>query len=305
MQKLSYEVIEKLIQQNATSSQIDGIIYMSRYQDNAGNVKGVYYKDVAEQMCMSNQQFYNMKASLVEKGIISAEKNNYYDHDVTILDNDYSDPKLNLKDKPYVNTNHNIFYTEEFREMKAGAKLMILRLMYLTRMNKASNINPYKRIVEEFFKDMTELLNVSKRVIRSYLTEIKEFFSVGIVKGVYYITPKNKVYKSKEEREGKAGKRTEADQFNEHEIEVVCRRERVQIKSQEELKDTRKVINQYKEKAESKKKNILNVVAEAIRRSVDKGRESVAAVRRELQPKLINTWVQALINDRVATEVTE
>jgi len=288
MQKLSKQVLDKMIERHVTGKEIDYLLETSRHQDNFGRVKGVYYKEVAEQMGLSYMQFYNVQKSLVEKGIIHVEKNNYHDYDITILDNAYPNPEEDVKKKPYVNTNHDVFYTEEFRKMKPGAKLLTMYLMYVTRMNETNRFNSFKIGVQKLFEKFTGMLEVSKRVIRVYLTQIREFFSIGIVEGLYYITPKKKIYRS-------VGRKSEQANFSEHEVAVICRRNRIKIEKEKDLEDVGKLISQYGPWAESHGKNILKIIAEGISRSVDKLREAVAAKRRELQPPLVHLWIRSLL----------
>jgi len=296
MQKLSVKVIEKMIEQQATSKEIDFILFSSRTQADSGLVKGVYYKDVVEAMQLSNQQFYNVKNSLAEKGIIKAEKNNYYDHDITILDNSYVNVE-DFKDNPYVNTNHDIFFTEEFRKMKAGAKLLALIIMRTTHMSHANKYNAFKIGVKKFFDKYKEVLRVSKRVLRVYLTQLRQFFAIGIKEGLYYITPLKRVYRS-------IGAKTETSRLNEHEIAVICRRNKVKITTEKDCQDTATFIHQYRAEAEQKKADIVEVVAEAIKRSVDKAKEAVSSKRRELQPKLIHIWVRGLLDIKGKSQET-
>lgn len=45
MQKLSEKLIDRMIQEQLSSAEVDFIIYLSRYQDDYGMVSGVYYKE--------------------------------------------------------------------------------------------------------------------------------------------------------------------------------------------------------------------------------------------------------------------
>lgn len=288
MQRISIEILKKMFHSHLSRCQVDFLLGISRYQDMSGHIKGVYYKDIAKEMGFSYPQFYAAMRSLEAKGIIKCEKNNYYDYDITILDNDYratelyQDPKENLRRKPYINTKHEIFYDEAFRKLKPGAKLMAMDFMGVTRLNKGS----HHIGVKKFFAKYQELLGVTERIIRVYITQLKEFFSIGIKDGYYWIRPKVKVYKD----EGK----TEIDNYNEQQIRTACRRERIEVEAVTEVEEVRKLIRQYGKKAMETGVDILETVLEGIKRSVDPI-EEWSAERPVLRCKLVHKWVRKLI----------
>lgn len=287
MQKLSIDVLNKMIEQKVTGCEIDFILYISRFQDDAGVVKGVYYKDVAKEAGMSFQQFYNAKQSLQEKGIIRVEKNDYYDSDITILDNSYKDitsVKETVKRKPYINTNHDIFFSKRFREMKPGAKLMALDLMRRTRINETGRFNPYKFSVKKLFETYTGLLDVTKRVIRVYLTQLRSFFGISLTGKIYEIIPRDTLYRSRK-------RKTERENYHEHRVKVACRRNRVHIDDKKDLSDAAGLCAQYAETARNGNKEIFTVMEEAVKRS--SGEQTGKAV---LLPKLVHVWVRALLD---------
>lgn len=78
-----------MIAQKCTANEINFLLYVSAYQDITGRVTGVHYKDVCDATGMSIQGFYDVKASLEEKGFIVCEKCDYSDCDITIVGNAY------------------------------------------------------------------------------------------------------------------------------------------------------------------------------------------------------------------------
>ncbi len=68
----------------------------------------MHYKDVCDATHMSIQGFYDVKASLEEKGFIVCEKCDYSDCDITIVGNSYDGEKYNREG--YINTGYNIFF---------------------------------------------------------------------------------------------------------------------------------------------------------------------------------------------------
>lgn len=130
MQKIKNSIVDRMIEQKCTSNEIDFLCYISMYQDITGRVTGVHYKDVCNATGMSIQGYYDTKASLEDKGFIICDKLDYSDCDITIIGNSYTGEKYNREG--YINTNHNIFFCKEFRNLKAGAKLLAMKLMIIT-----------------------------------------------------------------------------------------------------------------------------------------------------------------------------
>lgn len=269
MQKLKNSIIAKMIEARLTNKEIDFLIYVSRFQNDDGVVPGVYYKEVCENMHMSFQGFYDVKNTLIRKGFIRSEKNSPTDHDITILDNAFlteNDMKAG-----YVNTNHNIFFHEKFAGLKAGAKLLAMELMKLSY----AGTGECRIGTEKFYKKYTQLFGVSKRVMRIYLMQLKIFFSIGIKEGIYYIRPKNIVYRQ-------TGQATENDNYAAHNVDVICRRNRIQEAGKKEKKDICILLKQYRKQAQEVRQDIVELLMQAVERSL------VLTGVRILKPKLVH-----------------
>lgn len=174
MQKLSIEVLEHAMQQNLTSAEVDMLLYIARFQNDAGTARGIYYKDVCEGIGISYQAFYDCKKGLEEKGIISSEKNNYYDWDITILNNSFVGNE-NFG-RGYVSVSSKMVRSAVFRKFKANTKLMALYLLrewLISR--KRTNKESYQILRENFLAKFRKLLNVSDRMIRRYLGQLQPF----------------------------------------------------------------------------------------------------------------------------------
>ena len=221
MQKLSVEVLERMIKSRVTGKEVDFILYVGKYQNEYGTAEGIYYKDVCDAAGLSFQGFYNCKKSLEEKGIISCTKKSYYDYDITILDNSFAG-KENYG-RGYISLHLNLFETEEFKKLKAGAKLMamwLLRewLIYKSRSGKMS----YQILKDTFLKKFTELFGVAERTVRSYLGMLKPFLDVYLKEGKkYYITFLGGMAKPLPGRDSENG------ELREHTVETACRRNRI------------------------------------------------------------------------------
>lgn len=288
MQRLSLDILKEMFRKKLTRCEIGFLLCVSRYQDQGGCVKGVYYKEISEEMGCSYPQFYAAMRSLEEKGFIRCAKNNYYDHDITVIGNDYrisdiyGDAGENFRRKPYINTRHEIFYSRAFMKMKPGAQLMAMDFMGVTRLNKGMHCIR----VENFFKKYQGLLDVSRRTIRTYITQLKGFFSIGIKDGKYWIRPKVGVYRD--------GGNTETENYNEQQIRMTCRRNRIQAE-EKEIKEVRGLVKQYGRKAAAAGRDALAMVLEAVRRSVD-SLESLHSEEPVLKNRLVHLWVRKLLD---------
>lgn len=264
-----------MLEMRLTSKEIDFLLYVSRFQDDNGNVAGVHYREVCEAMHMSYQGFYDVKKSLVEKGFIESTKSNRIDHDIKIIDNAFlSQEDINAG---YVNTNKEIFRNEDFYKMKAGAKLLALQFIKVSRSNRGQ----YKIGKNTFYEKYTSMLGVDRRAIRVYLMQLRKFFSIGIKDGMYYMRPKVAGLT--------AGHVFESDNFNDHNVEVMCRRNKIKNPEKKSLKDVSGLIKQYKKMALEVHKDIIGVLNQAIEKSIEQLNINEKTLRiRELKPKLIH-----------------
>lgn len=257
VQKIKNSIVDRMIEQKCTSNEIDFLCYISMYQGITGRVTGVHYKDVCDATGMSIQGYYDTKASLEDKGFIICDKRDYSDCDITIIGNSYTGEKYNREG--YINTNHNIFFCKEFRNLKAGAKLLAMKLMIITFSGKG-----YFEIgVKTFFDKQTgyqKRFGVSRRVMRSYLMSLKPLFSLGVKDGKYYIEPKRIIYR-------KAGAKEEAERYREKGVEVVLRRSRLKDPGQGRS-DLYNLFKQYDAKAEEGKKCLISLLDRAVKKSL-------------------------------------
>lgn len=221
MQKISADVLEKMMKSNLSSKEVDFILYVAQYQNNYGVASGIYYKDVCEALNLSYQGFYNCRAALEEKGIIRSEKKSYYDCDITILNNEF-DPEH--YDRGYVNIHVPMIQDPRFRELKAGAKLMGLWLMreWLIYKSKTKQ-SGYQILKVNFMAKFREMLGLTNRVIRSYLGALEPFLSVYLEAGKkYFIT-----FREEYVRAGNRMSDSENGVLRSHLVRVACRRNRV------------------------------------------------------------------------------
>lgn len=113
---------------NVTGIELDLLLYLSKIQDQFGNIKGLYYKDVCKELNCCKQSFYNALQGLETKGYIlinfTYKEQNYWD--LTILDNIFISEKDDKK--RYLNTNRKIFNNDRFRSLRVNEKKLLLKL---------------------------------------------------------------------------------------------------------------------------------------------------------------------------------
>lgn len=258
MQKLKNSIIDNMIKARLTGKEIDFMIYVSRYQDTMGKVCGVHYKTLCSEMGMSYQEFYNAKNALQEKGFIRCEKSNRIDHDITIIGNTDQD----CRNSGYINTNHNIFFEKAFFKLKAGAKLLALFLMKVTRAGKGH----FEIYVKNFYDTekeggYPERFGVTERILRAYLMSLKEFFSIGIKDRKYYITPKKNLYR-------KTGEESENRRYKEYHVDVILRRMRATSMDTVARNEICSYFDQYKRRIMALGRTVFTEIERAVIQSL-------------------------------------
>lgn len=274
MQKIKLTVLENLIKKKVTSKELDFILQISKYQNEAGEIRGVYYRDFSD--CMSIQSFYDVKNSLQKKNVIRVKRNSDIDYDITILGNDFTDKDFSAG---YISTSHAIFKNWNFKTLKANEKLLVMDLMKITYSNKGSWQVGSKR----FFERYQELFGVTLRVIRGYMHSIKQFFHVSLRKFKYLIIPKPDIYHR--EPEEKSGNQIYAESI----VRTLCRRAKIKEYGEKDLEDTATLIWQYQNKFQSRTLDIVDALAEALNKSLSIiTANPLVKEKRKLNPRLIH-----------------
>ena len=255
--KLRYQVISKL--NNLSNSEMKLFIYLVQSENQStGLVEGVYYRDVMKHTCICKQSFYNALKGLEEKKIVTVQKNSAVDYDVLILDN--ACPTERERSDGYINLNRKVFHSKEFRKLKAHEKYLLFEFLKRTHEGRGS-----MRIkVKHFYEEFVSLLCVKKRVFRSYLHNLKKFFSIGIKNGNYYITYLHSVFKKCNVRDPEW--KSERSWHLEQLVKKECHRLHISY-TDEALSDTAYLAVQYKEYME-KPKDVLKSLMNCIRTSI-------------------------------------
>lgn len=253
--RIKYSLIEKL--KNLTSTEMDLFLYVAKYQRLNGFVAGVHNQDVCRATGMCKQSFYTAMRGLERKEIVKISRTSDIDYDFLILGNDFTgDDAFKAGCEGYIDLSRSIFHKKQFKQLKAKEKWLLLYFLHCTHDNSSS----YRIGTGNFYKKFCTLLGVTKRMVRSYLHSLRAFFSVGIVKGIYYITFKKSVFNQKQGEQEK----------QEHEFfaSALLRRNKIRKYNQEALAETAKLIKQYRGIAHDSGYNIFDVLEKAVRESI-------------------------------------
>lgn len=171
MHKLKNSYIDRMVDAQLSSCEIDFILYIAQYQLIDGTVQSVYYKDITYEIDISIQKFYDILDSLKKKQMISVEKINRADLVVHLLGNDFSRQDFH---SGYLNVGAKDFSNEKFRNMKAGSKLLFL---YFQRFTNGKHM-----LVQNFYDELCKVFHVTAKSLQIYLKELKDNFFLFISK---------------------------------------------------------------------------------------------------------------------------
>lgn len=274
--KIKNKILTKLT--NLTECEWKLFEYMIRRQDNSGKVFGVHNKAVCQTTKMSKQSFYNALRGLAEKKVITYEagvpeytvnpvaKHKIFgrsiDYNVTIIDNDFS--YEGAEREGYVSLQRKLFRSKEYASLKANEKFLLFWFAHLTNENTQS----YKRKAKEFLGQYSAMLGVSKRVVRSYMHTLKNFFAIGVKKGICYITYLHEKF----EKDYSSNQR---NNVQENYIQGLVRHMKIKKASTRDIKDTAYLMSQYDKLAELHGRDIKLLITKII----------CSCARKEKEPK--------------------
>lgn len=197
--KLKCSRIDNLIP--LSSSQIDLLISLVRRSDERfATVRGVYYKDVLQELRANrdkknnkekdkccNQTFYNALYGLEEHGMIKVSKETDLDFDIYICGNEFPEHSQEaFKRESYINLSADVFSRKSFKRLKAHEKYLFLYFYQYTFENNGKQTKIINK--KHFYDEMTDKLGVTVAVLRKYLHSLKLFFSIGTLKGNLLVT---------------------------------------------------------------------------------------------------------------------
>ncbi|SFS07812.1 hypothetical protein [Anaeromicropila populeti] len=190
MQKIKNKVFEKWLEKKLSKLEVLFLIVIARYQDNTGLVRGVYYKDICKELGLltgkrrAYSSYYLILDALEQKGLIEVERG-FKDRNIRICENDFTDGNYH---EGYISVRHGLFYSQDFGRLKANEMLLCMEFLK----NCESSQNDGRKMdmhigVKTLFDKYTKKLQVTERVIRGYLTNLKTFFSIYIRDRMYWI----------------------------------------------------------------------------------------------------------------------
>lgn len=247
--RIKYRLLERI--KNLTPTEMNFLLYIAKKQNLQGRVLGVHNQDVCINTGMCKQSFYTAMRGLESKGIISVKKATDIDYDIVILDNDFNHEE-DFKEG-YINLQRSVFHRKQFKQLKVREKWMLMYFLHITHEGSGS----YCIGSRTFYNKFAKLLGLTERVIRSYLHVLRSFFSVGLVKGKYYITYLHRVFHPKD-------KKKVEEWEHENFVQAIARRNKIRNITEQELAKTAELVKQYRHIAKEQGYNIYDVLRMAI-----------------------------------------
>ena len=276
MQKISYNILDKI--GRLTNAELNVLLYMARYQDDKGRIRGIYFKEVCANLSICNQTFYNVLEALRKKNVITCKKASYWDYDVTILENDFS-CKEALK-AGYISLAHSCFDTSNLQRMGRVEKVLLLHLMKMTYSVKGA----YHIKKEHFYEKYANIAGVSQKAVKYAIHKVRRYFDISLRAKEYIISPKSSIRK-KSNRD-----KSEAQQLREHLLETILRRHKIKSAAEDKRQDMLTLFRQYEERIHRIGKDVYTIISNAVAASMlqlDRIRTNV----RQLEPALIHTYI--------------
>lgn len=279
--KLSYKLLSQPNMAKLNKVEMDTLLELVKNQNESGRINGVHYRDICAATGIAKQSFYNALYGLKIKDIISFEKdanNGFYN--VLVKYNDFSNGHDSFK-QGYINLQRKVFHQKAFKKLKAHEKYLVFILLKRTHENRSS----FKMIPKNLYDKYCKLFNVTKRVVRSYLHSVRKFFSIGIVKGLYYITYKHSVFKPKLDKPERYYK-------DRAYINSVTKKLKIRGFTEHELDQVTELMHQYRNMCKESGTSIETVMLNAIyHSSKDKTQH-----QRNLDYKYINKLINRHLN---------
>lgn len=300
MKKIKDTLVKKIYKSKLTQDELLFLIYIFQISNNNG-ISNIHYIEISKNIYCSISNFYKIIKSLVEKGFITIHKCSTCGREITvkILNNDF-----NTKNKNYLDLNSKIFDIELLKNLRAGTIRFLLYLIF--RINKqksrvsAININ---KLIYKNISSMCIELNISNRMIKEYIEELiknkilithnkqdknnKSFKIFEIKKDLlenptYIVTEQGIVVTKKE---------NSAHRFYINIIKNLCRRNKLKY-NELALNDSATLLNQYYSIANSKNRDIINIVATAFKH-----------IKESLNSVLLHKIIKSIINNKLENKL--
>lgn len=260
MQKLSSELVKRILPAGLTQSELANLLQICRIQDSSGQIRGLSYKYTCGILNKCNQTFYNAIAGLVKKGFIQTSKDNRLDIDVRIENNNFYNKDFS---KGYIDLQMKLFDDERFYKLSANEMAFALDLL---RMRYDDETARQGMSTREFIEHYMHIFHVTERTVRRYMRNLRRYFNINCYNHKYFFK-----LKEKWKRVEKAGRPVEEEKYRRHIAEAACKRARVINQTEDVIKDLKGLVQQYTKTAREANKDIaalvINAVAESIART--------------------------------------
>ena len=264
MQKLSSELVKKILQAGLTQSALANLLQIGRIQDSSGRVRGLSYKYTSNILDKCNQTFYNAKKELEEKGFIQTSKDNRLDIDVQILNNNFYNHDFS---RGYIDLQMKIFDDEDFYKLSAHEMALALDLL---RMRYNDDTAAQGKDTKLFIQTYKDAFKVTERSIRRYLQHLRKYFNINCYNHKYFFK-----LKEKWKKDSSPGHAVEEDKYREHVAQVACKRANAKNQPDRVINDLKGLVKQYTKEAKEACADISALVIEAVAESIARTNELV------------------------------
>lgn len=221
-----------------TAKEIDVILLLASMQNKQGDVIGVTWQQVCEEVGICRSYFYKTLYQLEEYGII----------EIAYTNEDYGMWKVRLKDnvfakkddykKGYFKINRKVLFSKDFRELNRTEKVILLKLLFM----QDKKGHKFKIFIETLVR-WTEK---SERTIRRAIEHLSELRLISLIKDLG-----NGFSFGAKEKELGGGKAVENERlpYLKQLIGYVLRKKRIQAE-QKDIEDTIQVLKNCKQDIE-------------------------------------------------------
>ncbi len=257
--RLRATVLKRILEKKMTAKEFDLFMFLLRYQDDSGNVVGVFHKMVTDEKGMCGQSFYSALYSLKEKGVITY-KRVCEDYDIHIIGNEYVAKGKKGNDVQFVNMDAKFFHQDSFKELTTNAKLIAIDL-YRQLVAANGGKKYYNR--NTFINTYKKKMNLCDKTLQRYLTQLHTVFSFKLRLKIYTISFNEDEMAYAELIESPANGPTAGALSRQHVAKILLRRSKVSY-TDEQLRDLATVYTQYREKIKDTFQLLWDAIISAI-----------------------------------------
>ncbi len=301
MKKINDRLVKKLYKEELAKDELLLLMYLIQCSNKNGFAH-IYYKEVAKSIDCCQSNFYRVLSSLKYKLLIDYDKNKECRQEISVqfIDNDFDFEQLTS----YLDVNSKIFDMDILRNLRAGAIRTLLYFVFrMNKQRKVVDFNNTNKLTYKNFKAMSIELNITERMLKEYLKELKankilniiikkdkndksfkiiEIFNDLLNKPKIQVTEKGVVIEKEE---------NSAHRYYKNIVVNLCRRHKLSY-TELDLNDTVMVMNQYWDIANKKNKDIVKLITVAFKSIKDK-----------LNSIIIHNIIKSLLNHNMNNKI--